>query len=151
MVRKRQPERKDALFPVFPELTDDVLDIILIDEDVPVHDRFRRSTAFHAIQDLLLIFKGYLGVWDQDRGDQGMGSAALFTPDALDNETQKGGHDFYMAAVMPIADETAGASTGTFHPVQLKLLHCQIIRNLRKGVAIFKENRYHSLVVHARA
>ena len=148
---KGESEGKDTLFPVPPELADDVLDIVLINEEVPVHDVLRGDTVFHAIQDFLLVIKGDLGVWDQDIGDEGMGSFALFTPDTLDNETQKVGHKLYMAAVMPIADQTAGSSTGTFHHVQLQLIHCQIIRILREGVAIFKENRYHSLEVHARA
>ena len=143
---QREPEGKDTLFPMPPELADDVLDVVLINEEVPVHDRFRGNTVFHAFQYLLLVFKGNLGVWDQDRGDKGMGSLALFTPDTLNNEAQKVRHKLYMAAVMPIADQTAGSSTGTFHHVELKLLYCKIIRILGKGVAIFKENRYHSLV-----
>ena len=57
-----------------PELTDDVLDIVLVDEDVPVHDRLRGNTVLNACQDLLLVLKWDLGVGDQDRGDKGMGS-----------------------------------------------------------------------------
>lgn len=86
MVRKRQSEGKDTLFPVSPELADDVLNIILIDEDVPVHDRLRGKTVFNASEDLLLVFKWDLGVRNQNGGNKGMGSPTLFTPDALDNE-----------------------------------------------------------------
>ena len=52
---RESPRGKDALFPVSPELTDDVLDIVLVDEDVPVHDRLRGNTVLNACQDLLLV------------------------------------------------------------------------------------------------
>ena len=100
-----------------PELTDDVLNIVLINQDVPIHDRLRGNTAFNAFQDFLLVFKGDLGVGNQDRGNKSMRSFTLFTPDALDNEAQKVRHNFHMSAVMPIADQTAGFSAGTFHHV----------------------------------
>lgn len=134
-----------------PELTDDVLDIVLVDEDVPVHDRLRGNTVLNACQDLLLVLKWDMGVGDQDRGDKGMRSPALLTPDTLDDKAQKVRHDLHMAAVMPIADQTAGSPAGASHHMQLELVHCLIIRILRKGIAIFKENRYHSLVIHVRA
>lgn len=86
MVIKRQPEGKDALFPVSPELTDDVLNIVLINQDVPIHDRLGGNTVFNALKDFLLVFKGDLGVGNQDRGNKSMGSLARFTPDALDRE-----------------------------------------------------------------
>lgn len=136
---------------MLPELTDDVLDIVLVDEDVPVQDRFRGNTVFNAFQDLLLVPKRDLGIGDEDRGDKGMGSPTFFTPDTLYNQAQEIRHDLHMAAVMPIADQTAGSPTSAFHHVQLELIHCHIIRILRKGIAIFKENRYHSLMVHVRA
>ena len=72
-------------------------------------------------------------------------------PDTLDDKAQKVRHDLRMAAVMPIADQTAGSPAGASHHMQLELVHCLIIRILRKGIAIFKENRYHSLVIHVRA
>ena len=90
MVIKRQPEGKDALFPVSPELTDDVLNIVLINQDVPIHDRLRGNTVFNALKDFLLVFKGDLGVGNQDRGNKSMGSFTLLAPDALDDEAQKG-------------------------------------------------------------
>ena len=117
MVFKRQPEGKDALFPVSSELTDDVLNIVLINQDVPIHDRLRGNTAFNAFQDFLLVFKGDLGVGNQDRGNKSMGSFTLLAPDALDNEAQKVRHKLHMAAVMPIAYQTAGFSAGTFDHV----------------------------------
>ena len=113
-----------------PELTDDVLDIVLVDEDVPVHDRLRGNTVLNACQDLLLVLKWDLGVGDQDRGDKGMGSPAFFAPDTLDSEAQQVRHKFHIAAVMPIADQAAGFAAGTFHHVKLELVKYQIIRSL---------------------
>lgn len=130
MVRERQPEGKDALFPVSPELTDDVLNVVFIDQDIPVHDRFGGNTFFHAFQDFLLVSEWDLGVGDQDRGDKGMGSPAFFAPDTLDSEAQQVRHKFHIAAVMPIADQAAGFAAGTFHHVKLELVKYQIIRIL---------------------
>lgn len=51
---------------------------------------------------------------------------------------------------MPVADQASFLSTCTLHHVELKMVNRLIIKILRKIVAIFKENRYHCLVVYVR-
>ena len=47
---------------------------------------------------------------------------------------------------MAVTDQAAGSPTGTFDPVERELFDRMIIKILRKVIAIFEENRYHSLV-----
>lgn len=59
-VCQAETERKDPLFPVPSELPDDVLDVIFINQEIPLHDSFHRAPAFVTAEDLQLIIKSHL-------------------------------------------------------------------------------------------
>ena len=120
-VGEGQAKGKDALLPVSSELADDVFDIALIDQVIPVHDRVGRGACHHTAQDLLLVPKWYLGIGDQYGREQRVGSAALLAADTLYNKGHKLRKVFYMALVMPMADQAAFFPTCALHHVELEL------------------------------
>ena len=128
------------------ELTDDVLDVVFIDQKIVFHDGSGIHPLFHAVQDLLLIMERDLGVRDKDGRDEGMGNEAFCTEHTLDGKADKNRIKFYRAFVMAITDETSFPATGTFDHVKLEVIDCMVIKILRKIVAVFKDNCYHILV-----
>ena len=128
------------------ELTDDVLDVVFIDQDIGFHYGSRIIAFFHAVQDLLLVMERDLGVRDKDGRDEGMGNEAFCTEHTLDGKADKNRIKFYRAFVMAITDETSFLPTGTFDHVKLEVIDCMVIKILRKIVAVFKDNCYHILV-----
>ena len=98
-------EGEEALFPVPPELSDDVLDVILVDQEVFLHNRFSGAAAFGTEEDLLLIIPGHPGVRDKSGRDQRMCSTAFGAEYALDNDLKKVREVFDMTMVVSVADQ----------------------------------------------
>ena len=128
------------------ELTDDVLDVVFIDQDIGFHYGSRIIAFFHAVQDLLLVMERDLGVRDKNRRDEGMGNEAFCKEHTLDGKADKNRIKFNRTFVMAITDETSFPATGTFDHVKLEMFYCMVIKILRKIVAVFKDNCYHILV-----
>ena len=128
------------------ELTDDVLDVVFIDQDIGFHYGSRIIAFFHAVQDLLLVMERDLGVRDKNRRDEGMGNEAFCTEHTLDGKPDKNRIKFNRTFVMAVTDETSFPATGTFDHVKLEMFYCMVIKILRKIVAVFKDNCYHILV-----
>ena len=128
------------------ELTDDVLDVVFIDQDIGFHYGSRIIAFFHAFQDLLLVMERDLGVRDKNGRDEGMGNEAFCTEHTLDGKADKNRIKFNRTFVMAITDETSFPATGTFDHVKLEMFYCMVIKILRKIVAVFKDNCYHILV-----
>ena len=128
------------------ELTDDVLDVVFIDQDIGFHYGSRIIAFFHAVQDLLLVMERDLGVRDKNGRNEGMGNKAFCTEHTLDGKTDKNRIKFNRAFVMAVTDETSFFSTCTFDHVKLEMIDCMVIKILRKIIAVFKDNCYHILV-----
>lgn len=128
------------------ELTDDVLDVVFIDQDIGFHYGSRIIAFFHAVQDLLLVMERDLGVRDKNGRNEGMGNKAFCTEHTLDGKADKNRIKFNRTFVMAITDETSFPATGTFDHVKLEMFYCMVIKILRKIVAVFKDNCYHILV-----
>ena len=128
------------------ELTDDVLDVVFIDQKIVFHDGSGIHPFFCAVQDLLLVMERDLGVRDKNGRNEGMGNKAFCTEHTLDGKTDKNRIQFNRAFVMAVTDETSFFSTGTFDHVKLEMFYCMIIKILRKTIVVFKDNCYHILV-----
>ena len=128
------------------ELTDDVLDVVFIDQDIGFHYGSRIIAFFHAVQDLLLVMERDLGVRDKNGRNEGVGNKAFCTEHTLDGKADKNRIKFNRTFVMAITDETSFPATGTFDHVKLEMFYCMVIKILRKIVAVFKDNCYHILV-----
>lgn len=72
--------------------------------------------------------------------------AALPAPDTLDVKGDEGGKILDFTRVMSITDQTAGFAAGTLEHMELDTVDEIIINILRKIIAIFEKNGYHSLV-----
>lgn len=131
---------------MLPELTDDVLDVVFIDQDIGFHYGSGIIAFFHAVQDLLLVMERDLGVRDKNRRYEGMGNEAFCTEHTLDRKADKNRIKFNRTIVMAVTDETSFFSTGTFDHVKLEMFYCMVIKILRKIIAVFKDNCYHILV-----
>ena len=59
---QRGSDGPDAFFPVLPELPDDVLDIILINQGVAPEDFYERQAVFTTVKNFLLVFPWDLGI-----------------------------------------------------------------------------------------
>ena len=112
------------------ELTDDVLDVVFIDQDIVFHYGSRIIAFFHAFQDLLLVMERNLGVRDKNGRDEGMGNETFCTEHTLDGKTDKNRIQFNRAFVMAVTDETSFFSTGTFDHVKLEVIDCMVIKIL---------------------
>ena len=112
------------------ELTDDVLDVVFIDQDIGFHYGSRIIAFFHAVQDLLLVMGRDLGVRDKNRRDGGVGKEALCAEHTLEGKADKNRIKVYRAFVMAITDETSFLPTGTFDHVKLELIDCMVIKIL---------------------
>ena len=128
------------------ELTDDVLDVVFIDQKIVFHDGSGIHPFFCAVQDLLLVMERDLGVRDKNGRNEGMGNKAFCTEHTLDGKTDKNRIKFNRAFVMAVTDETSFFSTCTFDHVKLEMIDCMVIKILRKTIAVFKDNCYHILV-----
>ena len=128
------------------ELTDDVLDVVFIDQKIVFHDGSGIHPLFCAVQDLLLVMERDLGVRDKNGRNEGVGNKAFCTEHTLDGKTDKNRIQFNRAFVMAVTDETSFFSTGTFDHVKLEMFYCMIIKILRKTIVVFKDNCYHILV-----
>ena len=128
------------------ELTDDVLDVVFIDQEIVFHDGPGIHPLFCAVQDLLLVMERDLGVRDKNGRNEGMGNKAFCTEHTLDGKTDKKRIKFNRAFVMAVTDETSFFSTCTYDHVKLQMIDCMVIKILRKTIAVFKDNCYHILV-----
>lgn len=145
-VREGDADGKDALLPVFQELADDMLDIVLIDQKIILHDLFWREPFFGRYKDLLLFFQEDLGVWDERGRDDGMGIPAALAFHPLDGECDKLGKHPYLPGIMPVPDQASSLAASAFHLMQLNGIKHAVIGNLGKSIAIFSLKRYHNLV-----
>ena len=112
------------------ELTDDVLDVVFIDQDIGVHYGSRIIAFFHAFQDLLLVMERDLGVRDKNGRDEGMGNETFCTEHTLDGKADKDRIVLNRTFIMTITDETSFLATGTFDHVKLELIDCMVIKIL---------------------
>lgn len=55
----------DPFHPMLPVLSNDIFDIVFIDQVISLHDRNRGLSIFDTAKDSLLILKGYLGIRNQ--------------------------------------------------------------------------------------
>lgn len=149
-VCQTEAERLDPLFPMPAELPDDVLDVIFINQEIPLHDSFHRAPAFVTAEDLQLIIKSHLRIRDKRGRDQRVGNPTLAAKDTLDRDVEKAGEIFHTAVVVTIADQTALFAAGALNPMELKAVYSRIVRSLGKAIANINKNRYHSLAGHAR-
>lgn len=69
---------------MFPVLPDDVFDIVFVDQVISFHDRDRGIPVLGTAKDILLVFKGYLGIWYQEGRKECMGCSVLPAPYPLD-------------------------------------------------------------------
>ena len=138
--------RQKPLFPVLFELSDDMLDIVFIDQEIVFHDGFRIHPLFCTFQDLLLVMEQDLGVGDNAGRDEGMGNQALRTKHTLNGKPDQNRFKFNNTFVMAITDEASFLPTGTFDHVELELLYGMVVKILRKIIAVFKDNCYHIFV-----
>ena len=84
IVPESQPYGRQPLFPVAPVLVDDIFDIIFINQKIPVHDGIRRFPAVNTLQDILLILKRDLGVWNEQGEQKRVGFMAFRAKNSLD-------------------------------------------------------------------
>lgn len=80
------PDRGEPLFPVPAVLSDDMLDIALVNQVVALQDVLYGAPVFTAVNDFLLVFEGNLGIRDPSGKEQGMCMEALLAEDPLDQE-----------------------------------------------------------------
>ncbi len=128
------------------ELADDIFHVIFIDQEVVFHNGLYIQAFYGAVEDLLLVMEGDLGVRDKDGRDEGMGNAAFRTAHTLDRKADKDRVKLNRPCIMAITDEAAFLPTGTFHHVKLQAIHQTVIINLRKIIASIKNNCYHCIV-----
>lgn len=128
------------------ELADDIFYVIFIDQEVVFHDRRCIQFFFGAVQDLLLVMEGDLGVRDKDGREEGMGNPAFRTAHTLDRKPDKNRVKLNRTCVMAITDKAAFFPTGTFNHVKLQAIHQAVIIKLRKIIAFIKNNCYHCVV-----
>lgn len=69
-----------------PELPQDIFYVVLIDQEVPLHDIIRGTVAFGGADDILLVPEGGLRIRDEEGGDECMGMVAFPAQDTLHNE-----------------------------------------------------------------
>lgn len=131
---------------MFSELTDDVLDVVFIDQKIIFHDGSGIHPLFCAVQDLLLVMERDLGVRDKNGRDEGMGNEAFCTEHTLDGKSDENRIKFNRTFIMAVTDETAFPATGTFDHVKLEMIDGMVVKILRKIIAVFKDNCYHILV-----
>ena len=112
------------------ELTDDVLDVVFIDQDIGFHYGSRIIAFFHAFQDLLLVMERDLGVRDKNGRNEGVGNKAFCTEHTLDGKADKDRIVLNRTFIMTITDETSFLATGTFDHVKLELIDCMVIKIL---------------------
>ena len=86
-------------------------------------------------------------VGDQRRKQKSVGSAACFTPDTADPDVYDTVRSVDTPVIVSVDGEAAGLTTGTFELVELEVIDDRIVIILRKVIAIFYGNDYHSLVV----
>lgn len=71
---------------MFPELSEDIFYVVLIDQEISQHDIIWGTMVFHTVKKILLVFERDLGIRYQDRRDKGMGMLAFQAQNALYNE-----------------------------------------------------------------
>lgn len=75
----------------------------------------------------------------------------MLTQYTLDGKKNPDRSELHGTFIMPIADETAFFTAGTFNSMDLEPIDLTIINILRKTIAVFKDNCYHILVSAARS
>lgn len=129
---------------MFFELAEDIFDVILINQEILPHDGFYIQPLFSTVQDLLLVMERNLRVRNQNGGDQRMGNETLCTKYALYRKPDPGRAELHRPFVMSITDQAPFPPAGTFDPMELKAIYRTIINILRKIIAVFKDNCYHT-------
>ena len=115
---------------MLPELPEDMLDIVLIDKEVAVHDSIRLSSAFIAIKDFLLVSQRGLRIRDQEGRDHGMCAVAFTAHEPLHLKNYALRHVFYSAPVMAMAGQAPLLPAGTLQLVYGNILNHLVIKIL---------------------
>lgn len=130
---------------MFSKLPDDIFDVAFIDQEIPQHHFHGVLTGFEAYQDFLLVLQGNLRIGNEEGRNQGMRVVAFPAQNPLYRELYQCRHPFHVSGIMAIPNQTSMFSTRAFDPVKWKTGDNLIIEFLRNLIAIFDENRYHSL------
>ena len=72
-----------------PELTQDIFHVVLIDQEVPLHDLIRGAAVFQGADEVMLVPECGLRIGHEAGGDERMGMAAFPAQDALYSERQE--------------------------------------------------------------
>ena len=138
--------RQEPLPPVLSELAQDIFHVVFIYEVVVFQNMLRLLPFFHQVKDLLLVMEGNLGVRDKDGRDEGMGGPAFRTEYTLDSKPDQNTVELNTACIVAITDKASLFPAGTYSLVELYPIHHTVILFLRKVIAFFKDNCYHSIV-----
>ena len=128
---------------MFLILTDDVLDIILIDLGIPIQRVRIRQPCFCKDKDFLLDFQGDLGVRNEDRRNQGMSPAAFLAENTLDRKLDGLGLEFDSSLIPTVENETPLLMACAFDSEDIERLQKKIVTIFGKRLVKRKENRYH--------
>lgn len=132
---------------MYPVLSYNIFDCIFINQKISFKDSFNRFARLMGIQDILLVLKRDLRVWNDNGQVKSMCVVAFPAHDTCYPEADAFGHDFYSSFVRTIIDQTAFTSTGTADCMELESVYCIIINFLRNGIAFFYINGYHNYVI----
>lgn len=69
-----------------PELPQDIFYVVLIDQEIPLHDIICGTVVFEGADDILLIPEGGLRIRDEEGWNERMGMVAFPAQDTLHNE-----------------------------------------------------------------
>ena len=141
--QKRDVFGQKSLFPVQSEASDDRADTAFINGRSGIHDGRENSVCLGMFKNIHLIRKGYLGIRDYGRKQQGMGMAALIAYDPADMETQATVPGFHGPVIVTVDGETSGMPAGTGKLVKLEGINHIIINFLRNRIAIIDRYSYH--------
>lgn len=114
-VRKGLANGMDALFPVPPELAEDIFDVVIIDQGIKRHDLFEMFFSFRLIRIcgstcrkyLLLGAEGDLGIRDYNRRKGGICFSTFLAESSLNIKADQIGIVFYISLITPIENQTA--------------------------------------------
>ena len=131
-----------------PDVTaDDGTDQVFINGRDPFHDPGVIPVSPTGRDNGRLVFKGNLGIRDQQGWEQGMGPAAVAAPDPADRQGYVPGLRLDGAAIVSVHSHASGHSACTGELVELEPVNHFIIRFLRQGLAKRHHYCYHSIVI----
>ena len=144
--KELDPEGAELFSPAASVVSEDRLDVILINGWIDLTDRAGAPALFVVVTDPLLVGKRNLGVRNHGRQEDRMGSPALGTLYPADPEPDRTWGKLYGAPVVTMYRETGRVAAGTGQLMELKVINNRIIKGLRNLIAIPDKNGYHSIV-----